>query len=65
MTFDAAKQRPDYHFFLYGIEDLIEEIRNNRMKNLLENGDPYRGVAVLEVGYVDFEVNITTSEQCG
>lgn len=65
MTFDAAKQRPDYHFFLYGIEDLIEEIRNNRMKNLLENGDPYRGVAVLEVGYVDIEVNITTSEQCG
>ena len=33
------------------------------MKNLYENGDGYRGAAVLEIGYVDVEVNIYTEEQ--
>ena len=63
MKFSEAKQRNDYKFTLNEIEDLIEDIRNNYMKNLYENGDGYRGAAVLELGYVDVEVNIYTEEQ--
>ena len=53
MKFSEAKQRKDYKFTLNEIEDLIEDIRNNYMKNLYENGEGYRGAAVLEIGYVD------------
>ena len=45
MKFSEAKQRKDYKFTLNEIEDLIEDIRNNYMKNLYENGDGYRGAA--------------------
>ena len=34
------------------------------MKGLSENGDGYREAAVLEIGYVDVEVNIYTYAQC-
>lgn len=34
------------------------------MKDLYENGDGYMGVAVLETGYIDIEVNIYTHAQC-
>lgn len=63
MKFSEAKQRNDYRFTLNEIENIIGDIRNNCMKNLYENGDGYRGVAVLEIGYVDVEVNIYTEEQ--
>lgn len=65
MTFEEAKQRKDYKFTLNEIEDVIEDIRNNCMKGLYENDDGYRGAAVLEIGYVDIEVNIYTYAQCG
>ena len=64
MTFEEAKQRSDYKFTLNEIESLIDDIRNNCMKDLLENDDGYRGAAVLEIGYVDVEVNIYTYAQC-
>lgn len=64
MTFEEAKQRSDYKFTLNEIESLIDDIRNNCMKDLYENGDGYRGVAVLEIGYVDVEVNIYSYGQC-
>lgn len=60
MTFEEAKKRPDYKFVLNGIESDIEDIRNNYMKRLYENGDPERGIAILEIGYVDIEVNLMT-----
>ena len=63
MNFSEAKQRNDYKFTLNEIENLIEDIRSNCMKNLHENGDGYRGAAILEIGYVDVEVNIYTEEQ--
>lgn len=65
MTFEEAKKRPDYKFVLNGIESDIEDIRNNCMKGLYENGDPERGIAILEIGYVDIEVNLMTYEQVG
>ena len=64
MTFEEAKQRSDYKFTLNGIELLIDDIRNNYMKELYEDGDGYKGVAVLEIGYVDVEVNIYSYCQC-
>ena len=60
MKFSEAKQRKDYKFTLNEIEDLIEDIRNNYMKNLYENGDGYRVAVVLEIGYVAVEVKIYT-----
>lgn len=65
MTFEEAKKRPDYKFVLNGIESDIEDIRSNCMKGLYENGDPERGIAILEIGYVDIEVNLMTYEQVG
>lgn len=65
MTFEEAKKRKDYKFTLNGIEDIIDDIRNNWMGNMEGNGDPYRGCAVLEIGYVDAELNVYTYEQCG
>lgn len=65
MTFEKARQRSDYNFALNGIESDIEDIRNNCMKWLYENGDPERGIAILEIGYVDIEVNLMTYEQVG
>ena len=65
MTFEEARQRSDYSFALNGIESDIEDIRNNYMKRLYENGDPERGIAILEIGYVDIEVNLMTYEQVG
>lgn len=64
MTFEEARRRSDYKFTLNEIESLIDDIRSNYMKGLEENGDGYRGAAVLEIGYVDIEVNIYTYAQC-
>lgn len=42
MTFEEARQKSDYNFALNGIENDIEDIRNNYMKSLYEYGDPER-----------------------
>lgn len=65
MLLEEAKQRSDYKFTLNGIENCIDGIRHNWMDDMLENGDPYRGIVVMEVGFVDIEVNIFTEEQIG
>ena len=62
---DKTHGNTDYVFSLNGIELLLPEIRKGKMTSLYENGDPCRCAAVLERGYVDIEVNITTPEQCG
>lgn len=58
MTFEEAKQRPDYRFRLTGIQLLIRDIREEHLEIDLDNG-PLMGKAVLEIGYVDIEVNIS------
>ena len=40
MTFEEAKHRNDYRFRLNGIEDLIDDIRNNCMKGLYPENEP-------------------------
>lgn len=52
------KRRPDYKFTLEITEDTLQELRHNRMDSFMENGDPIRGAAVLEIGHIDLEVNI-------
>lgn len=58
MTFEEAKQRPNYCFRLNGIQLLIRDIREEHLEIDLDNG-PLIGEAVLEIGYVDIEVNIS------
>ena len=58
MTFEEAKQRPGYRFRLTGIQLLIRDIREEHLEIDLDNG-PLIGKAVLEIGYVDIEVNIS------
>ena len=65
IMFDEAKQREDYCFSLNEMWAVIDGLRNNRMENMEENGDPYRGCAALEVGYAAIELNVYTEEQCG
>jgi hypothetical protein len=60
MTFEEAKQRPDYCFRLNGIQLLIRDIREEHLEIDLDNG-PLIGKAVLEIGYVDIEVNISVN----
>ena len=63
LTFDEAKKRKDYSFTLYGIEGIIEDIRKGWLDNFLENGCGILGAAMLQIGYVDAEVNIFSEEQ--
>lgn len=58
MTFEEAKQRSDYCFRLNGIQLLIRDIREEHLEIDLDSG-PLIGKAVLEIGYVDIEVNIS------
>ena len=65
MTFEEAKKRSDYRFGIYELEWLIPEIRNGKFNNWDDNCDGvdgrfYNGTAVLEIGWIDIEVNITS-----
>lgn len=64
MDYKEARKRLDYKFSAKEIECYIKDIRNNWMEDMYENGDPLRGIAVMEIGYVDIEVNLHTREQC-
>lgn len=63
MTIEEAKKFKEYKFFLNGVENLIDDLRKNWMENMEEDGERYIGVAVLEFGYIDIELNILTEEQ--
>ena len=58
MTFEEAKQRSDYKFLLNGIQDRIKDIRKEYLEIDFDSG-PLIGEAILEIGYVDIEVNIS------
>lgn len=57
------KRHPSYKFTVEITEDTLWELRHNRMDSFMENGDPIRGAAVLEIGHIDLEVNIHTACQ--
>lgn len=62
MTFAEAKARADYKFRLCGVNDFIHDLRTREFMNWTEydKRDGYfnYGTAVLEIGYVDIELNI-------
>ena len=63
MTFEEAKQRNDYKFILNGIENIICDIRKRRLDGFTAYTEGLRGAVVMEVGYVDIEVNIYSEAQ--
>lgn len=63
MTFEEAKQRIDYKFSLNGIEEIIDDIRKGCLDEFTAYTEGLRGAAVMEVGYVDIEVNVNSEAQ--
>lgn len=63
MTLEQMKRRDDYCFRLTGIETLVPAIRKKHMDMLLAYSEPVRGAAVLQIGYVDIEVNVFSVAQ--
>ena len=58
MTFAEAKARSDYKFTPVD-NCTLQQIRNGQMKYMNAEGDPIWGAAVLELGFIDIELNIT------
>ena len=62
MKFKEAKARDDYKFKLCGVNDFIHDLRTGEFMNWTEydNIDGYFNYsqAVLEIGFVDIELNI-------
>lgn len=64
MTLSEAKKRPDYRFVSDGIDIYIDEIRHGKFKiHDEENGEHIWGCAVLEIGYVDIELNLESGTE--
>ena len=63
MNYEEAKQRSDYKFSVNIPEYLLAELKADWLNSFCENGDPERGAAVLEIGYVDIELNIFAENQ--
>jgi len=54
------------HAVLFSTTDLepyLNEIRNGKLMDFMDNGDPVRGAATLEYPMVDIEVNIHSKGQ--
>lgn len=59
MTLEEAKKRNDYHFECSEVRIYLEEIRSNKFSSHDErNGEHIWGVAMLELGNVDIELNL-------
>ena len=63
MTLEEAKLRSDYRFFTDEIEDYIEEIRENHLEGFNKHDSGASGIAVMELGPVDIEVNLHSAAQ--
>ena len=67
MTFNEAKKRNDYKFAIdmtpetyeWLIKSMTYSEHEDEFKEQYENAGPDKGVAVLEIGYIDIELNIT------
>lgn len=58
IALNQAKARADYTFSPVS-NHTLQQIRNGCMKYMTKEGEPQWGEAVLEIGYVDIELNIT------
>lgn len=50
-------------FTTKGLDPYLEEIRNGKLEDFMDNGDPVRGAATLEYPMVDIEVNLHSKGQ--
>ena len=65
MDLKTAKARKDYRVLLHEVENpqVLADLRNGSMDSLSGAAEPYIGAAVLEVGYLDIELNIFSKAQ--
>lgn len=63
MTFNEAKVREDYKFSLNGIEQYANMLAHGYLEGFYANGDGDRGAAVMEIGYIDIELNVYSAAQ--
>ena len=61
--FSLKRDWKEYNFRLNGVENLIPQIRTGRLDGFTKNSEPMIGAAVLEIGYVDIELNIHSEAQ--
>ena len=52
ITLEEAKRRDDYVFFCYRIRTDCSGTKKELAGAFSENGDPLRGCAVLEIGFI-------------
>lgn len=64
MKFEEARTRKDYDFWTDELEAYIKQIRNNYLDGFTQNADGARGIAGMEIGYVDVEINMYSAAQC-
>ena len=58
MTFEEAKKRSDYHF-RQRLGSVIDGLASGRLEDMDADSGPLIGCAVLEIGCVDLELNIS------
>lgn len=64
MNFEEAKAREDYMFDASVLYHYLDEIRRGKFDcHDEEEGEHIWGVSILEIGYVDIEVNLLSGEE--
>ena len=66
MDLGTAKARRDYRFVLNALDEgsaVLGDLRNGVMTYLTERSEPFVGAAMLEIGYLDIELNIFSEAQ--
>ena len=66
MDLETAKARRDYRFVLNALDEgsvVLEDLRNGVMTYLTERSEPFIAAAMLEIGYLDIELNIFSEAQ--
>ena len=66
MDLETAKARNDYRFVLNALDKgsaVLEDLRKGVMAYLTERSEPFIAAAMLEIGYLDIELNIFSEAQ--
>ena len=66
MDLETAKARRDYRFVLNALDEgsaVLGDLRNGVMTYLTERSEPFIAAAMLEIGYLDIELNIYSEAQ--
>lgn len=66
MDLETAKARRDYRFVLNALDEgsaVLGDLRKGVMAYLTERSEPFIAAAMLEIGYLDIELNIFSEAQ--